>query len=348
MDNVSLITKCMAIEKGMFLNAPYQGLSILELYGPCGIETKASTISHYCTIGVLKEILGRECLRFTDVRFLNDSTEFLDAISIIKSELEKSYAGEFAQFLLDSGVIDELSDYHQCYKGKSKQGQADQEITYRTYTCSFSTDPDSLNMWNYYAKGGTGVSIVFDEARNLFDHDKETDVNANIRMGSDIVLQRGVVLYDPNDKRKCISKLLDKVKDVYEEARVSDGGVEKQKSHILRAFKTAVNRLRCFFKDQHFQDEREYRMVLNIPEDIILGVDSCSLIVGKGLFERGRILIPYVDIKFMRKSIQMIVLNPYITKNDEMFELGIRELLVMEKMPDVKILHSAIPLRKYE
>ena len=89
-------------------------------------------------------------------------------------------------------------------------------------------------------------------------------------------------------------------------------------------------------------------MVLNIPEDIILGVDSCSLIVGKGLFERGRILIPYVDIKFMRKSIQMIVLNPYITKNDEMFELGIRELLVMEKMPDVKILHSAIPLRKYE
>lgn len=348
MDKAHLITKCMAIEKGTFLNAPYQGHSILELYGPGGIETKASTISHYCTIGVLKEILGRKCLRFTDVRFLNDSTEFLEAIIRIKEELEKTYAGEFAQFLLDSGVIDELSDYHQRYKRIPKRGQADQETTYRAYTCSFSMDPDSLNMWNYYAKEGAGVSIVFDEAWNLFDHDEETEVNASIKTESDIVLQRGVVLYDPNDKRKCISKLLDEVKAVYEEARDSDGGVERYKGHILRAFKMAVNRMRCFFKDQHFQDEREYRMVLNIPENIILGEDSRSLIVGKGLFERGRILIPYVDLRFMKKSIQMIVLNPYITRDDEMFELGIRELLVMEEMPDVKIVHSAIPLRKYE
>ena len=61
----------------------------------------------------------------------------------------------------------------------------------------------------------------------------------------------------------------------------------------------------------------------------------------------GAPLIPFVDYKFKRDSIKHIVTNPFIREENSMFELGIRELLWQNKMKDVHILSSGIPIRKY-
>ena len=105
--------------------------------------------------------------------------------------------------------------------------------------------------------------------------------------------------------------------------------------------------MRCFFKNEFFECENEYRVVLKIPEELLLSNKCSDDIVEKGQFKRGNVLIPYVDYKFKKESIKQITLNPYINKNDSMFELGIEELLWNRQMVDVHIVHSGIPIRKY-
>ena len=63
--------------------------------------------------------------------------------------------------------------------------------------------------------------------------------------------------------------------------------------------------MRCFFKNESFACENEYRIVLKIPEEFRL------------------------------------------REENSMFELGIRELLWQNKMEDVHIFSSGIPIRKY-
>ena len=80
--------------------------------------------------------------------------------------------------------------------------------------------------------------------------------------------------------------------------------------------------------------ENEYRIVLKIPEELLLAEECSGDIFRKEQFKRGNILIPFVDYKFKRDNIKHIVTNPFIREENSMFELGIRELLWQNKMED--------------
>ena len=82
-----IIAKCMAISMSHFLNTPYKEQSVIEMYAPDGFENRASGICHYCSIDTFRSILLNGCLRFSDVRFLNDSTEFIEIILLIENVL---------------------------------------------------------------------------------------------------------------------------------------------------------------------------------------------------------------------------------------------------------------------
>ena len=95
----------------------------------------------------LKEILNNGCLRFSDVRFLNDSTEFIEIIPLIENVLScNEYTSDFRKLILESVEMEELKKYHQSYTGFSRIAHKYEQKIYRTYTCSFSTENDSLSM----------------------------------------------------------------------------------------------------------------------------------------------------------------------------------------------------------
>lgn len=339
------LAKCIAIAESHFLYTPYIGLSIDKIYGVDGIENTASRICHYCSVEVLKNILETESLRFSDVRFLNDSTEFIEIISLLKNIVEQGkYDIKFKDIVLDETVIRELESYKQCYVGRKNDTNEFVKKIYRTYTCSFSTEQDSLSMWNYYAASGNGVNITFDFAWNLFDGSNDSDIISSKRLANDIIICRGIILYKRSDKEKCIKKLLDDLYEIYAE----ESNIENCQKHIKWAFKEAINNMRCFFKNESFLCENEYRVVLKIPENLLLEkTNNGSNKFEKGRFKRGNILIPYVDYKFNRESIKEITLNPYIKEQESLFELGIKELLWENGIQNVEIYHSAIPMRKY-
>lgn len=339
------IAKCIGISMSHFLNTPYKNQSVSELYAPNGFENKASQICHYCAIDTLKAILNRGCLRFTDVRFLNDSTEFIEILNWIETVVTKSsYNVEFQKMILESEEMKELREYHQSYAGISNITHQYEIKAYRTYTCSFSVDADALSMWNYYAKSGEGVNITFDHSWNIFAGCNRSEVNSSSKLENGLVICRGLIIYKNEDKIKCIKELLDRLHEIYDEVKYE---IKEYQNYILFAFKQAINNMRCFFKNEYFECENEYRIVLRIPEDTLLQKECVNGIVEKGQFKRGNVLIPYVDYKFDKNSIKQIGINPYVKDKTDMFELGIKELLWLNRMEDVHIIHSCIPIRKY-
>lgn len=338
--------RCMAIARSHFLNTPYKNLSALELFKPDGFANKASEICHYCTIDTLSAILDKNCLRFTDVRFLNDSTEFVEVIPLIELVLNKgNYASDFKELILNSNEMLELKEYRQSYSGYSRRVHDFKQTVYHTYTCSFSTNCDSLSMWNNYATTAAGINIVFDFAWNMFVGSNKSEINSVEVLSNDIIIYRGLVLYSMADKKKCISELFNRLAEIFEEAK---GELEKYKAQILYAFKESINHMRCFFKNEAFSCEEEYRIVLKVPEELLRSQEPCGDIIGKGVFRRGNILIPYIDYLFQKESIERITMNPLISEPNSMFELSIKNLLWMKMLQNVEIFHSGIPMRKYD
>ena len=341
----SISAQCQKIAMSHFLNSPYKEQDIKKIYAVDGFANKASKICHYCTINTLKNILDKECLRFSDVRFLNDSTEFVEIIPLIKSVLsEKGYTSKFKKLILESAQMKELKEYRQSYVGVSKDTHQYEEKVYRTYTCSFSTERDSLSMWNYYAADGDGVNVLFDHSWNMFEGSEKTEVNIGEKLKNGIIIYRGLVIYEDNDKKKCLREMLNRLQDLYREV---EDDIEKYKEWILFAFKHSVNHMRCFFKNKNFECENEYRIVLKIPEELLMTRECNDDIVEKGQFKRGNILIPYIDYKFKKESIKQITLNPYIKEENNIFKLSVEEILWHSQMTNVKIVNSKIPIRKY-
>lgn len=347
-----MIARCLGLEKGTFLDSVNYGKSIIDRYGIDGSENRARSVSHYCTISTLEAILREECLRFTDVRFLNDSTEFINTLDVVKGVInETRYTNEFRNFILDSKEMDELKNYKQVYWKICGKKQEYKKIAYRTFTCSLSGDENLLNMWNYYASSAAGVSIVFDYAWNMFEGSLETRVNTRDELENGIVIYRGAVIYDEEEKRICIRNLLDQLSNLYEDIK---DNLEECSELLLSTFKTAVNHIRCFFKTSDFKIEKEYRIALMVPEELILkkihphkeNDEELKQIKECGVFVRGSNLIPYIDYKFNLKGIKKIIVNPYKEKNS-MLELGIKEYLWMKKMEKVEVIPSGTPVRKY-
>ncbi len=346
MSDECIIANCMKIARSHFLYTPYKNDNIVDWYKVDGVANKAVGICHYCTIDTLNAILESSCLRFTDVRFLNDSTEFVDIVPLIRQVLiSGNYSLDFRNLILSSDEFCKLEDYKQLYVGFSRREHDYRKTTNYTYTCSFSTNSDSLSMWNYYATTAAGVNVVFDFAWNIFDGSEKTEATIGEKLSNDIMLFRGIIIYSIEDKEKCIAELLNRLSQIFEEAK-SD--LDKYKSYILYAFKEAINNMRCFFKNSSFDSENEYRVVLKIPEELLQKETDAEGIKRKGVFKKGNIFIPYVDYEFKQESIKYITINPYDREPRSMFKLGIENLLWMNGLGNVKIVPSNIPIRKYD
>ena len=68
MTEAEVFASCLALSHCHFLDTPYEGDPFSD-----ELNSGASNVCHYCTIDTLLSIIENQCLRFTDMRFLNDS-----------------------------------------------------------------------------------------------------------------------------------------------------------------------------------------------------------------------------------------------------------------------------------
>lgn len=125
MTEAEVFASCLALSHCHFLDTPYEGDPFSD-----ELNSGASNVCHYCTIDTLLSIIEKQCLRFTDVRFLNDSTEFLEIIPLIEHVLTNgNYSSSFKQFFLQPSIIEDLKSYRQSYSAISNVDQTYKDIT---------------------------------------------------------------------------------------------------------------------------------------------------------------------------------------------------------------------------
>lgn len=336
MGGAEIYAKYLVLMKRSYLLTPFSNKhkSALDYYSVDGAANWGHDIFHYCRKNILEDIINSKRLRFSDIRFLNDTTEFEEAVRILRIAVERKKSSmdkELYDILTDKDVLDEIKSYSQRYPfyppiNKNRDIDAVKPIC-RVYTCSFSMDGDLLSMWNYYAHRDEGVSINFTE---LEDH---------IQANEKVKIAWGRIWYTEEDKSQCIEALLEDVATLFSE--IPDKKCREEM--VQEVLISTINNMRVFMKHEKYKTEEEYRAVLIVPEEVI---DNNGLPDGytQGYKQRN-IDKPYIDVPFDLKSITNIIINPY--GDFDSINADMEDWLQKQNLNDIRIWKSNIPMRKY-
>lgn len=337
MGGAKIYAKYLALMRQSYLLTPFSNKHKLasDYYSVDGAANWGHNIFHYCRKNILEDIINSKRLRFSDVRFLNDTTEFKEAVRMLRIAVERKKSSmdkELYDILTDKDVLSEIESYFQRYPfnppiNKNREIDSVKPVC-NVYTCSFSMDGDLRPMWNYYVQEKDGVSINFTE---LIDHMKTTE---KVK----IVWEK--VWYTDEDKSQCVEALLEDVIILFSE--IPDKKCRKEM--VQGVLVNVINNMRIFIKHKDFKTEEEYRAALIVPEEII---NNNELPVGyrQGTFKRENTVIPCIDIPFDLESITNIIINP--DGDFDSIKTDLRDWLQKQNLGHIKIWKSNIPMRKY-
>jgi hypothetical protein len=247
----------------------------------------------------LINILETNTLWATDCKYLNDISETKTMNNIYDELLESK----------NVNLINYIT-------GMKEEGNLIQANTMkRTYFISFTTEKDSIALWNHFGKNG--VVLEFDISGIIFntgnDIIKVKDKNnGEHSVPSEIIY--GKIKYNDSEIKKLYDKLFDQKKSDYN----SDNNVFNNDIEILKT-SLKLDNIIYFKKDNGFSYENEYRVVINLERKDAVKIERFRVKDG--------LVIPYIAINFENNlfSLKSITINP--EQDDCMVEDGIRRLL---------------------
>lgn len=291
-------------------------------------------VYHYTSPEGFQSIIEHQTLRFSRCDCLNDYKENVLIKKLYYSCLEE---------LFEEGKIDK--DHYEHYQeinikhgaGLKRSNNLSAWTSSIPFVCCFSLDPDSLQMWQYYSKGGNyeGYNIGF----NLHKLQDRTPI-----------MQAGKILYKEKDKKEVIKRTIIGIYDI-DHKNSSD-----QKVYSVEMISSELAYLGCFFKSECFAGEKEVRVITEIPDDPEEWKESNKLgMLGKidmpEIHYRmaHAMMIPYFDLSLEHiGTISEITIGPITSlrdetanKNAEIVKLFLRDRLKRE----VQINESHVPVR---
>lgn len=299
--------------KWSFLNKSYDG--------------KYTPVFHYCSIEVMKSILQSKKLWFTDAKYLNDLQEFTYIQNVYRQVCLKQ-GDKIDKDFFDVIYNDELFSKIEGYKKEYLISSAGNPIIHfekelcRVFVCCFSFESDELMMWNYYGGNNAACNIEFSlmfPSMSSFDG---------------IELRKSSVLYG-EESYNAVKEILNQVYTIWKKAQGKICNIDIQEFLVSQ-----LNGLRLFLKNGAFKNEKEYRLVLLVPENKI---DE----IGLKFFVRGNMLIPYIEINLddINAEIKGIKLGPYA--GNELNKYSVKELLKINGLNEISVTASKVPIRNY-
>ena len=272
-------------------------------------------VYHYTTWDVLFKILssdntekGRAVLRAFSVKYMNDSSEGLLIPRGLSDAEDRSLEGKESVVLTTNGEKRFCpATEHPFYKRKKEMEEySANKNRQRLFSVSFSREPDSLPMWNYYGHDGCGLAIGF-------------DAHQIVNQGYDII----ECIYDKT--------LIDVLSDcIFDSCYwVSDN----QPQTIT---------LSLISKDHHFQYEKECRIPLRQHYGQCCITKRNQFYPIKYDIKKG-VISPFVEVYVPIEAIREIWIGP--TNDIDLAEDSLRGWLDNIGMPWVKIKKSLAPLR---
>jgi len=212
----------------------------------------ADILYHYTDMHGLLGIAKSKCLWATDYRYLNDSSEgsdvFRDAISL-KNSLSLSEFGRKTEF------EGELSNLYGI--SRDRAGGAPSQPH---YIFSLSEKDDQLSQWRAYGRGGYGFAVGFDRAA------LETTV-ATLPGASLGACRYGGTRDIESKVRECV------------DAAAREYGASERYVAAGMASATCFYRWALFYKNEKFDEEREWRVVVSSGSPEIHYREGTSMLV---------------------------------------------------------------------
>lgn len=262
-------------------------------------DISRNKVYHYTSSSILPLILKDDGIkiRFTDYRFLNDTSEGEELPKIFEKKLEELYK--------HNKISTEF--YHHM------AGQSHNITSPKLFVACFSTDQDSLPMWNYYLKNGKyeGYSLGF-KFSDLPDY-----------------LTPLKIIYNDRDKEEYIQKMI-----------LSSYGTNNSLEERCNELKKTLQQSSLIMKNSCFKHEKEVRLLLNydkVPSEEHIKIEYHS---------KDGIMQPYCDYWFVNKSFfKSCCFAP--TMQAELANVGLTSFLSSNRYDPSKIAitSSKIPVR---
>lgn len=300
--------------------------TIIDYYKIDGPANWGNNLFHYCPIDALKSITQNKQLRFTDVQYLADTTEFMHAIDLLKTvikEQKNSINEELDNILEDEEIFKQLENYSQRYPFYQPINDVMDidsiKPICKVHTCSLSLHGNLPNMWKRYAEEGNGVSIGFKKLKR------------HMRSEEKVKIIFGKVWYYDEDKKQCIEALLNDVCELF--SLIPDK--KCRKDMVQTVLISAMNNMRIFMKNVKYLPEDEYRAVLVVPKEIIYN-NQLPEGYTKGV-DNGK---PFIDVPFASESISHILVGPEIKTEFSLMKIGLEDWFLKQNLNNINIYSS--------
>lgn len=285
---------------------------ILEIDTSCiNIAENPDKIYHYTDVNGIYNIINNKSFWLTKSDFLNDEKELVYFYKILKIVLKEN---EFENINFD------FVEWLKVVASESLKN---------VFILSFSTEKDSLPLWEMYANGnGYNMEIQYNKYFNEFWNKNifvTTSTNEKIYMTrkNDSGKFCGVeefVVYDETVQKNRVKELLEGIDKSIE--FVNEYNEDTKECGLVRELQSRIasELINCMmlFKDKSFSYEKEYRIVYNI-------IDCDELDIVKHRISNGRI-IPYIELGFENMFIESIRVSPRL-KNDILSVKGLTSFI---------------------
>lgn len=255
---------------------------------------------------------------------LNDKSEGKNVVSIYRELCQELLNNrEIRKDFFDT-IVDLRPSEKALFSFTQEQNKSSNMQECSRYIISFSTEKDSLPMWNYYSKGNyyEGFNIGF-EPRNLNmslkNSFKDKNINANIYS----------VIYNQEEMKELIKNVILQLYESYDESN----------SKLL----TDVISQRLFdwslcFKSDEFEHEKEVRAVIDVADD-----ENDTIV--KYRTYKGYI-IPYIEIKIPKNEVTSVSFGPLLfdEKEKQKQKNIMKKMLISQNYCD-NVEMSEIPVR---
>jgi len=243
-------------------------------------------VYHYTTIEGVKGILESKTIWATDLRYLNDATEF-------------THSGSLVEQMITSTLVDPLWKY-------LPPLSADLRTTHRVgvYAACFRGKPNLLSQWRAYAPQTTGYAIQFN-----WPHLKSA-----LSCGTNLVTT-GRVEYDTDRQREILGQLIRAYAIAHQENDTTTEQATtplKDAHRIVQYIRSSEDRyrnalaalfiIRAFLKSSAFSEEEEWRAVAVEPN-----TDDVNFRCSRHM------LVPYLSLDFSSAQplpIDQIIIGP--------------------------------------
>lgn len=276
-------------------------------------------IYHYTSSEATKSILENRKLRFVDRYYLNDYSEGRYSIELAFEHLNKLIKNqEFYEIIKEelNNRMKKLQNNH-----------------FFVYQCSFSTNKDSLSLWNYYARDNSikGYNLKFRS-----DKLKES-ISENFNGANANNIYAGKVIYKTDKQLQIIRNILKQFEDYYKNNKSFVDLKTIAYYTVEKIFEQGV-----FFKKECFAVEEEYRIALILYESkgVIRPTEEKL-----EFMERNGKYIPYINRNFDIETLEGIRMSPTLNEKETRESLYSVCKIYYPKLKKENIKKSEIPVR---